>query len=87
MQTAGGCSAACHGADAGRNGRTQRKEVRAESRIAEGPAGGTGLCRHTPKCGGFSFSTAAGAGAKKECGAGINPFSAFYPGLLSEHQI
>ena len=26
-------------------------------------------------------------GAKKECGTGINLFSAFYPGLLSEHQI
>ena len=42
-----------------------------------------GLIKHA----GFSFHATAGTGAKKECGTGINLFSAFYPGLLSEHQI
>ena len=35
----------------------------------------------------FLSPAAVGAGAEKEYGTEINPFSAFYPKLLSGHQI
>ena len=79
-------------------GRTKQKESRNKAADAlfisprylaniENKGQHPSVCCHASECGGFSFPAAAGAGAEKECGAGINPFSAFYPGLLSEHQI
>lgn len=84
---------AVRGADADRNGRAHRPEGGADRRASEGAAGGAGLRRRAPECGGVPVPAPAGAGTAEGYGAGMTPGtnflprSAFSPGLLPKRQI